>query len=112
MSENCWTEEDFVQLARQKMMAAADPGALPHLLIEFFSEALLHYDDATLDGKAYIDKAMQNLVAVFEGSPAEQPETDATGDLESVRKSLETLFLEWREKRQAFLCIQEPEEFL
>jgi hypothetical protein len=44
--ENRWTEEDFVQLARPKTMPAANPNALPHLLFEFFSEALLHCDDA------------------------------------------------------------------
>jgi hypothetical protein len=112
MSENRWTEEDFVQLARQKMMAAANPRALPHLLFEFFSEALLHYDDATVDGKTHIDNGMENLVAVFEASQREDSETTGTGDLESVRKPLESLFLEWCEKPGAFLRIQEPEEFL
>jgi hypothetical protein len=29
-----------------------------HLLLEFFIEALPHQDDATVDGKAYVDKAM------------------------------------------------------
>lgn len=94
------------------MMAAANPSSLPHLLFEFFSEALLHYDDATADGKAYIDKAMERLVAVFEASQREDFETAANGDLKSVKKPLETLFLEWRGKRLAFLRIQEPEEFL
>ena len=79
MSGNRWTEDDFVQLARQKMLAAANPSALPHLLLEFFSDALLHYDDATADGKAYIDKAMGSLVEVFEASRRDDLETASTG---------------------------------
>jgi hypothetical protein len=112
MPEDRWTERDFVELARPKMMAAANPGALPRLLFQFFSEALPHYDDATVDGKSHIDKAMESLVAGFEASKREDFETAATGDSESTRKLLEALFLEWREKRQAFLRIQAPEEFL
>jgi hypothetical protein len=112
MSENRWTEDDFVQLARPKMMAATNPSALPHLLFEFFTEALPHYDDATVDGKAYIDKAMDGLFLVFEASQRDDLETAARGDLESVRKPLETLFLAWRGKLDPFLRIQEPKEFL
>jgi hypothetical protein len=47
MSENRWAEDDCVQLARPTMMAAANPNALPHLLFEFFGEALKFFDDAT-----------------------------------------------------------------
>jgi Ni/Co efflux regulator RcnB len=81
------------------MMVAANPSTLLHLLLEFFSEALLHYDDATPDGKAYIDKAMASLIAVFEASWQDDFEIAAAVNLESVREPLETLFLTWRDKR-------------
>jgi hypothetical protein len=111
MSEGRWTEDDFVQLARPKMMAAANPAALPHLLFEFLAEALPHYDDATVDGKTYIDKAVESVVAVFKVSRHEDFNTAATSKLESVRGPLETLILTWLDKREAFLRIQETKEF-
>jgi hypothetical protein len=66
MSESGWTENDFVKLARPKMMAAANPSALPYQVFEFFSEALQHNDNATPGGKAYIIEAMGGLTRLFE----------------------------------------------
>jgi hypothetical protein len=95
MSENRWTENDFVQLARPKMMAAADPRALPHLLYEFFTEALPHYDNATVDGKAYIEKAISNLTSLFEAERRD-PDTLDPRNMKDAIEPLNTLLDAWR----------------
>jgi len=80
MPEMQWTEDDFVQLARPKLMAAADPSTLPDQLIEFFSKALLHYHNATPEGKSYHD-------------------TIEARKTKNAIEPLQTLFKAWREKR-------------
>lgn len=97
MSENRWTEDDFVQLARPRMMAAANPGSLPNQLFEFFSEALAHYDAATPEGKAYIDRAMAGLTKIFELDSID-PDTPETQRIKSSVKCLEVLHEAWKRK--------------
>jgi hypothetical protein len=95
MSKNRWTVDDFVQLARPKMMAAASSNALPHLIFEFFTEALLHYDDATVEGRAYIDKAMRGLSSLFEAEERE-PESLKPMEMKIAIKPLQTLLNSWQ----------------
>jgi hypothetical protein len=100
MPENQWTEDDFVQLARPKMLAAADPTTLLLILFEFFSEALLHYDNATAGGKAYLDKAMGGLTGLFVAE-RDDPDTAEATNMKVAIRPLESLLTNWRDSRSS-----------
>jgi hypothetical protein len=98
MSEKQWTQEDFVQLARRRMMSIDGNCEMPQRLFEFFAEAFIHYDNATEDGKAYFDKAMSELNKLFEAEPSDL-DTPATREVRVSMASLRVLHDAWRNKR-------------
>jgi hypothetical protein len=70
------------------------------MLFEFFSEALLHYDNATADGKEYLDKAMAGLTGLFEAERG-APDTPAARDMKAAIRSLEGLLTNRRHSRSS-----------
>jgi len=78
-----WDKKDFEELARSHMEREFAPGTmLPHLQT-FFNEALAHYEDATADGKAFVDKAMANIIDFFESMLKDAPDT---ADMRRMRR--------------------------
>jgi len=70
-----WDKKDFEDLARLHIGRDFAPGSmLPHLQA-FFNEAFAHYEDATADGKAFVDKAMANVTNLFESKLKDAPDT-------------------------------------
>jgi hypothetical protein len=98
MSETQWTQENFVQLARRSMLSTECRGEIAQRLLEFFSDALIHYENATDDGKAYIDRAMSGLSKLFEEEPND-PDAPATPEMRSCMASLRVLHDGWQNKR-------------
>lgn len=82
MSGKQWTKENFIELARPKMVAGlADLSTFPQQLCSFLAEANPHYEEATPEGKAYIDCVMDGLIHIFDSSLRKAPDTAETRKL-------------------------------
>ena len=88
MSEKQWTKEDFVEIARPKMAAGlADPSSFQQQLHSFFVEVAPHYDNATPDGKAYIDHAMNGFVGVLDSGLQKAPDS---AEIRKLKRAVST----------------------
>jgi hypothetical protein len=70
-----WDEKDFEELARLHIGHGVAPGTvLPHMKT-FVNEAFAHYEEATVEGKAFVDKTMANIVNLFESKLKDAPDS-------------------------------------
>jgi hypothetical protein len=80
-----WGKEEFEELARSCLGGAMASGTLLPSLQSFFKEAFAHYDDATADGKAYVDDKMAKIPMVFELILRNAPDTP---DVRRLRRTI------------------------
>jgi hypothetical protein len=90
MTEKQWTKEDFIEIARPKMAAGlAEPSTFQHHLHSFFAEVAPHYENATPDGKAYIDHVMNGFIGILDSSLQSAPDTAETRKLKRMVSSVQ-----------------------
>jgi hypothetical protein len=78
-----WDKEDFESLAQREFMSGIASGALiPHLQT-FFSEAFARYEDATDEGKAFVDDMMAKVPDLFDRILKDAPDN---ADLRRMRR--------------------------
>lgn len=82
MSEKQWTKEDFIEIARPKIAAGlSDPSTFQRQLYSFFAEITPHYEEATPEGKAYIDHVMNGFIGLLHSNLQKAPESAETRKL-------------------------------
>jgi hypothetical protein len=70
-----WDWKDFENLARVHMGKQQPPGATLPQIKAFIDEAFCHYEEATPEGKAFVDKLLLNTVTFLESKLEELPDT-------------------------------------
>jgi hypothetical protein len=67
MADEQWTRQQFEELATIHMQnAQADPSNFMQHLKSFFGACTAHFDNATEDGKAFVEERVQRMGSLFE----------------------------------------------
>jgi hypothetical protein len=119
--EKEWNRKDFEELAQKHMgLGIASGKLLPHLQV-FFSEAFDRYENATVEGKSYVDDMMSKIPDLFDKILSGAPDTAdrrrmkrmislAKGKHPQAQKLIDTfpLFVgepdKWVEEAKGVLC--------
>jgi hypothetical protein len=111
MSGKQWTKEDFIEIARPKIAAGlADPATFQQQLYLFFAEVTPHYEEATPEGKAYIDNAMNGFIRVLDSALQKASDTAETRKLKRAVSTVQGKHFLAKDLMEVFEDIPAPSD--
>ena len=80
-----WDESDFIELARSHFGRGFPSGSMLPQIEAFTTEAFAHYENATVEGKAYLDNWLAKFYEFLSTKLQEAPDGADARKLEAHR---------------------------
>jgi hypothetical protein len=105
-----WPPAQFKELAGRYLTSTSqEPGTFQERLNRLFLEAFEHYDDASPEGKAYLNRVLVGFAGMFEASLEKLPDTPDRRKMKRLLSSVKGTHFQAESLFESFPIVSDPE---